>query len=61
MRRLMRRLLCLIGDHDWTCAAKEEIKPTPLQLKTGLEGIKDYVKMYCKRCGKQSKLNSKGG
>lgn len=59
--KLWEWILCnVIGDHDWTCAAAEGIKPTPLQLKTGLEGFKDYAKEYCKRkrCGKLSKLQN---
>ena len=56
VKRLMRRLLCLIGEHDWTCAAEEGIKPTPLQLRLGVEGFRDYGKMYCKHCKKLSNL-----
>jgi len=57
VKELWGRILCdIMGDHDWTCTVLEGIKPTPLQLKTGLEGYKDYANMYCKRCGKQFKL-----
>ena len=45
------RFLCLIGDHDWTCAAQENIKPTKAQVENGLSGFLDYAKMYCNRCG----------
>jgi len=43
--------------HDWTCAAAEGIPPTTKQVSDGLEGFWDYARMYCKRCGKGSKLN----
>jgi len=47
--------LCnILGDHDWTCAAEQGIKPTPLQVKNGIAGFKDYATTYCKRCGKVS-------
>jgi hypothetical protein len=39
------------GMHDWTCAAGEGVKPTALQLSTGLAGFYDYARMYCNRCG----------
>ncbi|MBA7658394.1 hypothetical protein ES703_66345 [subsurface metagenome] len=54
IKKLWEKILCWIGDHEWTCAAEEGIKPTPLQLKQGVAGFKDYGKMYCKRCGKLS-------
>lgn len=41
---------CLIGLHDWTCAAGEGIKPTKKQIDDGIEGFYDYAKMYCKKC-----------
>ena len=56
VKKLIRKFWCLRGDHDWTCATLEEIKPTPLQLKTGWEGLKDYAKVYCKHCKKLSNL-----
>lgn len=47
---------CFIGDHEWTCAAKEGIEPTREQLgydgNGSISGFLDYAKMYCKRCGK---------
>jgi len=49
--------LCLIGDHDWTCAVDEgQDKPTQKQIDDGIDGFYDYAKTYCKRCGTVSKL-----
>ncbi len=58
--RLIGRLLCWIGDHDWTCAIEEgQDKPTQAQIDAGVEGFYDYAKMYCKRkhCRKISELS----
>lgn len=46
------------GFNDWICAASEGVKPTKEQLKN-VKGFKEYATMYCKRCGKESKLNLK--
>lgn len=55
-----KQLKCwLLGNHDWTCAAMEGIKATKEQL-VDYEGFKAYATMYCKRCGKVSKLNRLG-
>lgn len=55
--KLLKYLLCFICGHDWTCHASKGIQPTEKQLADRHEGFKDYSKMYCDRCGKQSKLN----
>ena len=61
MRRVLALLfLCkLMGDHKWTCAAQEGIPATDAQLHAGVDGFKDYARMYCKRCGKESDLSLK--
>ncbi|CAG7581489.1 MAG: hypothetical protein SLAVMIC_00867 [uncultured marine phage] len=43
--------------HNWTCKAQEGIDPTPEQVSRGKKGFIEYSKMYCKTCGKESKLN----
>ncbi len=43
--------------HNWTSAAQEGFKPTSKQLDNGIAGFKDYATMYCKACGKVSKLS----
>ena len=53
----LTRLLCLIGNHEWTCAAEHGIKPSEAQVSAGVAGFLDYAKMYCKRCGHVSRLN----
>lgn len=53
-----RNFFCLLGHHEWTCAANKGIKATNDQLGSW-QGFKDYVKMYCKHCGKESKLNKR--
>lgn len=45
--------------HQWTSAHQEGIKPTKEQLESGVFGFKKYAKMYCKRCGHESKYNLK--
>jgi hypothetical protein len=51
MSKLLQKLLCLVGNHNWTSATQEGIKPTRKQLADGVEGWVDYSKMYCKACG----------
>lgn len=52
MNKLWQKFKCWIGDHNWTCAAEQGIKPTPEQVNGGIDGFYDYAKMYCKQCGK---------
>lgn len=58
MINLLKTLfLCkFLGDHDWTSAALQGIKPTPEQLESGTEGYNEYSRMYCARCGQTSKI-----
>jgi len=56
--KVFKLIACLFGLHDWTNAALEGKKPTEEQLKS-FAGFKDYSKMYCKHCKKESKLNNK--
>lgn len=49
--------LCLTGDHDWTCAHAQGIKPTQAQADAGVDGFYDYAKTYCARCGQVSRLS----
>ena len=49
----MRKLLCLVGWHDWTCLADQGIKPDPVRIRQDPLGyFKEYAEMFCKRCGK---------
>jgi hypothetical protein len=57
LKKIWGKLLCLIGDHDWTCKAEEGIKPDKGSFTNPLEGFKEYSKMYCKRCGGVSDLS----
>jgi hypothetical protein len=59
--RFLRWLACFMGNHDWTCAAAEGLKPTQAQLDAGIEGFYDYATMYCKRCGRVSDLSRRRG
>jgi len=45
----------MLGDHNWTSAVQENIKPTPEQLSS-VAGFFDYAKLYCKDCKKESKI-----
>lgn len=54
----MKRLLCFLFGHKWTCRAQKGILPTERQISTR-EGFAEYAKMYCDRCGHESKLNER--
>jgi hypothetical protein len=57
MKKILQWISChIMNDHDWTCNADRGIKPTEKQMKNW-SGLKEYSKMYCKYCGKMSKLN----
>lgn len=56
-QKLLGKLACWTGSHDWTCNASEDIPPTDEQTKAGVYGFYDYARMYCKRCRKESGLN----
>lgn len=49
-------LCTLFDDHDWTSKSMEGVQPTKEELDSGVEGFNNYAQMYCKRCGKKSKL-----
>lgn len=55
IRKLFGHIRCLIGDHEWTSAAMQNVKPTDLTMA----GFKEYSRMYCKYCGKNSPLNDR--
>jgi hypothetical protein len=57
LKQLLGRVLCLMGDHSWTCAAEEGIKTDDIpSVKKLLDngqhyaGFILYAKMYCRRC-----------
>lgn len=56
--RVIKILTCFITGHKWTGKAMKNIKPTETELKSHA-GFKSYAKMYCDRCGKESKLNNR--
>lgn len=57
---ILRWFLChVLGDHDWTCAAKEGIPATQRQLNKGMAGFYSYATMYCKHCKTISKLSGR--
>jgi len=58
IKKLWRKFLCKIGDHDWTSKAMEGIKPDVAKIFADPTGhFKEYAKMYCKHCGHVSTLN----
>ena len=58
MKILIRLLFCHIFKlHKWTCDAEKGIPPTKEQLENNITGFYDYAKMYCDRCGIESKLS----
>ena len=57
MRKLLRRLACALGLHDWTCKAREGIKPDANRVATDtVSYFYEYAKMYCRDCGKVSRF-----
>ena len=58
-KSLEKFILCKIfNEHKWTSKSLIGIKPTKEELDSGYEGFKEYSKMYCSRCLKESKLNN---
>jgi hypothetical protein len=53
VKKIMGTIRCLLGGHEYTCRAGEDIAPTDKQLQDGLQGFKDYAMMYCSRCKKE--------
>lgn len=52
LKRMTGRVLCLIGDHLWTCLASEGIPPDAERVKADPSGyFFEYAAMYCKRDG----------
>lgn len=47
MRKFIQRIWCRLGQHEWTCAAEQGIKPTPEQASGGVDGFLSYATMYC--------------
>lgn len=59
MKWLKCFMLCrVLGNHDWTSRAQQGIPPTREQLSTP-DGFWDYAKMFCRRCGRVSRLNDR--
>jgi hypothetical protein len=56
--RVYKILACFIFGHKWTSKAMKNIQPNETELKA-CDGFKSYAKMYCDRCGKDSKLNNR--
>lgn len=55
--KILQRVWCWFGWHDWTCAAEQGIKATNEQLADPFCGFWDYAKMYCKHCGTESRIS----
>jgi len=51
-------LICAFNGHKWTSKANEGIKASKDEIEDGITGFYRYARMYCKRCGKYSKLNT---
>ena len=59
MKRLLILFKCFFHGHKWTCKAMKGIKPNHIELANPILGFKMYSEMFCDRCGKVSKLNSR--
>jgi len=57
MMAIMRRLWCMLGWHEWTCAAEQGVPATYDQIADPFWGYWDYAKMYCRHCGAESELS----
>jgi hypothetical protein len=57
LKTLWIKFNCFIGNHDWTCKAEQGIKPTEEELRDPIAGFKLYAGMYCKHCGRISRLS----
>lgn len=51
MKNLLRKILCFLGEHKWTCDAEKGIEPIKGQ------DFRDYATMYCDYCKKISRLS----
>jgi hypothetical protein len=56
--KLLNLITCFIFGHKWTSNAAQGIKPNNPKLNFK-ESFKEYAKMYCDRCGTESKLNNR--
>jgi hypothetical protein len=52
-----RKWQCMIGQHEWTSEATEGHSIDAEQLEKGLEGLLDYITMYCKHCKVESEIS----
>lgn len=58
MKKLLRKLWCFLGNHNWTSKAMEGIAPDPHRVALDALGyFPEYAKMYCKHCGTVSRLS----
>lgn len=53
------RLMCCMGNHEWTCDAIEGKKIDPAEMKDLSALLNGYAKMYCKYCKTESVLSRK--
>ena len=51
----MKRILCFFLGHEWTSKSIKGVKIESISY----ENFKDYAKLYCGRCGCESKLNKR--
>jgi hypothetical protein len=63
LRKVVGRLLCVIGEHDWTSLAMEgrgvprHLHPEPRDgIDEILRKFREYATMYCRRCGTPSRF-----
>jgi hypothetical protein len=51
LRRLLGRLACAFGNHDYTSLHEQGIPPDPERVKADPEGyFWEYAALRCKRC-----------
>lgn len=54
----MKWITCFLFGHKWTSKAQKGFPPKEEQIKS-VNGFADYAKMFCDRCGYESKLNKR--
>lgn len=55
MKKIKRWILChILGHHQWTSDAMQNIDPTDEQIQMGITGYWDYARLFCLHCGKNN-------
>ena len=51
LKKLINKFKCLIGEHEYTCLAKQGISPDPVKVKENPIGyFTEYSALRCEHC-----------